>query len=100
MNELVSTVITNVSEPCQGNHVESASSIQQSSFTCNPIPALIMGAATCATALATRRQVETTPTTGAKGRMAFTSAGAYLLAVIPMAMGARTTYENQATNAI
>ena len=66
--------------------------ITQSIFTCNEIPAFRMGSATWATALATRRQVETTPTTGAKGRMALTNLGKNLLADIPMAMGARTTY--------
>ena len=60
------------------------------------MPALIIGPATCATALATRRHVETTPTTGANGRMAFTSPGVNLLAVIPTAMGARTTYADMA----
>lgn len=55
------------------------------------MPALRMGSATCATALATRRHVDTTPTTGAKGRMALISFGKNLLAVIPKAMGARTT---------
>ena len=51
----------------------------------------MIGSATCATALATSRQVEMTPTTGAKGRIAFTNLGKNLLAVMPMAMGARTT---------
>lgn len=51
----------------------------------------MIGSATWATALATRRQVETTPTTGAKGRIFLTKLGKNLLVVIPMAMGAKTT---------
>lgn len=68
------------------------SSKTEKEFTCSPIPAFMIGSATCATALATRRQVETTPTTGAKGRIALTKFGKNLLAVIPIQMGARTTF--------
>jgi hypothetical protein len=60
--------------------------------TCNPMPALRIGSATCATALATRRHVDTTPTTGANGNIALTTLGKNLFNVMPTAMGARTTY--------
>lgn len=56
-------------------------------------PALRIGPATCATALATKRHVETTPTTGANGRMVLTNLGKKWLADIPMAMGAKTTLD-------
>ena len=56
------------------------------------MPALRIGSTTWATALATRRQVDTTPTTGAKGRIALTNLGANLLRLIPTAIGARTTW--------
>ena len=58
---------------------------------CKLRPAARMGSATCATALATNRQVLTTPTTGAKGKIAFTKEGKKRLVAMPMAMGARTT---------
>ena len=56
------------------------------------MPALRMGSATCATALATSRHVETTPTTGANGKIALTTLGKNLFNVMPTAMGARTTF--------
>lgn len=59
--------------------------------TCNDHPAAKMGSATWATALATRRHVETTPTMGANGRIFLTKFGKNLLVDIPMAMGAKTT---------
>ena len=60
--------------------------------TCSFNPALMIGSATWATALATRRHVETTPTTGAKGRIFFTNPGKNLFVVIPIAIGAKTTF--------
>ena len=58
------------------------------------LPALIIGSATWATALATRRHVDTTPTTGANGRIFLTNPGKNLLVAIPIAIGARTTCKN------
>jgi hypothetical protein len=65
---------------------------QLSQLTCNPMPAFRIGSATCATALATRRHVEMTPTTGANGNMALTILGKNVFSVMPTATGARTTY--------
>ena len=44
----------------------------------------MIGSATCATAEATRRHVETTPTTGANGRIFSTKSGKYFLVAIPV----------------
>ena len=52
----------------------------------------MIGSATWATADATRRHVETTPTTGANGKIFLTNPGKNLLVVIPIAIGAKTTY--------
>ena len=71
--------------------VRSVGHASAAEITCNAKPALLIGSATWAMALATRRQVETTPTTGANGRIFFTNLGKNLLSVIPIAMGARTT---------
>jgi len=51
-----------------------------------------MGSATCATALATNKHVETTPTTGANGRIFFTKLGKNLFVAIPTAIGPKTTW--------
>ena len=59
---------------------------------CTWMPALRMRLVTCAPALTMRRQVDMTLTTRVNGRMALTNLGKNLLAVIPMAMGSRTTY--------
>jgi hypothetical protein len=67
-------------------------------LTCKEIPALMIGSATWATALATKRQVDTTPTTGAKGRIVFTNFGKNLLVDIPIRIGAKTTCEMKETD--
>ena len=55
----------------------------------------MIGSATWATALATKRQVETTPTTGVNGRIFFTKLGKNLLVVMPIAIGANTTFRKE-----
>lgn len=55
------------------------------------MPACKIGSATWATALATNKHVLTTPTTGAKGKIFSMNLGKNLFAVMPTAMGAKTT---------
>jgi len=62
---------------------------------CRLKPAERMAGAHCATAEATRRQVESTPMTGVSGRAVWTSLGRYLLAAMPTMMGARTTWMHE-----